>query len=169
MKPCSELCSSRAIDLGDAADAVVGGLRHEQDDLARALDRRGDHRGERARRARAGGALGGGEHARAPVVLARREVVRAHDDHGAAAREVDPELLAAGDEVAAVGHVAPQDRAQEVRLRGLGRALGRAQALDLGGDQRGDHAQQRGRRLLAGAAAQAQAPDDRVARPAARA
>ena len=73
----------------------------------------------------------------------------AHDDHGAAAGEVDPQLLAARDEVAAVGHVAPQHGAQEVRLRGLGRPLGRAQALDLGGDQRGDDPQQRGRRLAA--------------------
>ena len=149
----------------DAADAVVGGLRDEQHDLPRALHRRGDHRGQRARGARAGGALGGGEDACAPVVLGRREVVRAHDDHGAAARQVDPELLAARDEVAAVGHVAPQDRAQEVRLRRLGSALGRTQALDLGGDQGRDDAQQGGRRLLARAPAQPQPADHRVADP----
>ena len=96
--------------LGDAADAVVGGLGDEHDDLAGALALRGDHGGERAGRARAGGALGGGEHARAPVVVAGGEVVRAHDDHGAALREVDAELLAAGDEVAAVGDVAARAR-----------------------------------------------------------
>ena len=162
MQRALELARDR---LGDAADALVGGLGHEQHHLAGALRRRGDHRGQRAGRARAGGALGGAEHAGAPVVLGRGEVVRAHHDHGAAAGEVDPELLAARDEVAAVGHVAPQDRAQEVRLRGLGRPLGRAQALDLGGDQRRDHAQQRGRRLVAGAAPQAQPADHRVADP----
>ena len=163
MKPCSELWSSRAIDLGDAADAVLLGLRREHDDLAGALDRGGDDRGERAGRARAGGALGGGEHAGAPVVLARRKVVGEDDDHGAAVAEVDAELLPARDEIPAVGDVAAEDSAQERALGGLGGALGRAQALDLGGDQRGDHAQQRGGRLLAGAPAQPQPADDVVA------
>jgi len=92
-------------------------------------------------------------------------MVCAHDDHGAPAREVDPELLAARDEVAAVGHVASQHRAQEVRLRRLRRALGGAQALDLGRDQGRDHAQQRGRRLPARAPAQPQPADHRVAHP----
>jgi hypothetical protein len=90
-------------------------------------------------------------------------VVRAHDDHGAAVGEVDAELLAAGDEVAAVGHVAAQHGFEEGALGGLGGALGRAQALDLGGDQRGDDAQERLRRLLAGAGPQAQAADRLVA------
>ena len=49
-------------------------------------------------------------------------------------------------------------------LRRLRRALGRAQALDLGGDQRRDDPQQRVGRLAA-AGAHAQAPDDRVADP----
>ena len=58
-------------------------------------------------------------------------------------------------------------RMTAARKRGLGglrRAVGRAQALDLGGDQRGDDAQERGRRL-AGPAAQPQPADHRVADP----
>ena len=121
-------------------------------------------RGDRAGRGGAGGALGGGQHARAPVVLDRRVVVRADDDDRGALFERDAELAGAGDDVAAVGDLAVQDRAQERLLRRLGRPLGRAQALDLRRDQRGHEPQQR-RRGLAGAAAQPQAPDDRVADP----
>ena len=76
--------------------------------------------------------------------------------------DVDAELGRARDDVAAVGDLAVQHGAQEAGLRGLGGALGRAHALDLGGDQRGDDAQQRGRRL-AGAPAQPQPADGRVA------
>ena len=160
MQRALELARDR---LGDAADALVLRFGDEHDDLAGALGLRGDDGGERAGRARAGGALGGGEHAGAPVVVAGGEVVGAHDDDRAAVGEVDAELLAAGDEVAAVGHVAAQDGLEEGALGGLGGALGRAQALDLGGDQRGDHAQERLRRLLAGAGPQAQAADRLVA------
>ena len=104
------------------------------------------------------------QHAPAPVVVGRRVVVRAHDDDRAAAGEVEPELAAAGDDVAAVGDLAAHDRGHERGLGGLRRAVGRAQALDLGGDQRRDDAQERGRRL-ARAPAQPQPADDRVADP----
>ena len=56
-----------------------------------------------------------------------------------------PSSARAGDDVAAVGHLAPQHRPQEGGLRGLRGALGRPHALDLGGDQRGDEPQQRRR------------------------
>ena len=117
---------------------------------------------ERSRGAGAGGALGGGEHAGAPVVVGGREVVGAHDDHGAAFGEVGPELGGAGEDVAAVGDLALEQRAQERGLRGLGRAVGGAQALDLGGDHRGRDPQD-GRRRAAAAGPHAQPPDDRVA------
>ncbi len=147
--------------VGDAAhDRLLGGRQQHRDRLRRARERRG----HRAGGAGARGALGRREHPRAPVLLGGGEVVRADDDHRAARREVDPQLGAARDDVAAVGDLAAHDGAQEVRLRRLGGAVGRAEALDLGGDQRGDDAQE-GRGRLPGAAAQPQAADHHVADP----
>ena len=77
------------------------------------------------------GALGRGQHARAPVVLGRHEVVRADDDHAAAGRELQAELAGARDQVAPVGDLAPQHGPQEGRGRRRRRAFGGAQALDL--------------------------------------
>jgi hypothetical protein len=89
-------------------------------------------------------------------------VVRAHDDDRAAGRDVDAEVAGPRDDVVAIGHLAPEHGGEERGLCLLGRALGRAQALDLGRDQRGHDAQQRSRRI-GGPAAHAQASDDRVA------
>ena len=76
----------------------------------------------------------------------RRDVrVRAGDDERRAVLEVDAELAGARDDVLADGEVARHDRAGGTRSSGLrGRALRRAHPLDLGGDQRGHEAQQRG-------------------------
>ena len=89
-------------------------------------------------------------------------MVGADDDDRTAVGEVGAELRGARHDVAAVGHLALQQRAEERGLGGLGRAVGRAQALDLRGDQRRrDPQHRRGRPAAAGA--QAQAADDRVA------
>ena len=61
------------------------------------------HGDEGARGGRARGALGDGQHARRASRLGRGVVVGAHDDDRAAPAEVEPELLRAGDDVAAVG------------------------------------------------------------------
>ena len=164
MKPCSAACSSRATASATRRDSVVVRRRREHEDLAGGVGADVVDRRDRAGRRGARRALGGGEQPHAPVVLGRREVVRAHDDDRRAALELDAELGGARDDVAAVGHAPVQHGAQERLLRGLGRALGRAHALDLGGDQRRDEAQQR-RCGLAGAAAQAQPADDGVADP----
>jgi len=89
-------------------------------------------------------------------------VVGAHDDHCAALAEVRPQLGRAGDDVSAVGDPALQQRGQKRGLGGLGRAVGRAQALDLARDHR-RRDPQHGDRRRAGARAQAQPADDRVA------
>ena len=145
--------------VGDAAHLRLGGGRQQHDDVAAV-----DHGGQRAGSAGARGALGGGQHAAAPVLVGGRVVVRADHDQRGAGGDVDAQLGRAGDDVAAVGHLAPQHGAQEPGLRGLGRPLGRAHALDLGRDQRRDHAQQRGPRL-ARAPAHPQPPDHGVPHP----
>ena len=150
--------------LGGAARLGVAARRREHEHLAGGVGGHVVDRGDRARGGGAGGALGGGEHAHAPVVLGRGVVVRADHDDRRAAVERHAQLGSAGDDVAAVGDLAVEHRAQERLLSGFGRPLGRAQALDLRGDQGGDEPQQRGRRL-AGAAAQAQPTDDRVTDP----
>ena len=142
-----------------AASCAVG---QQHDDVALRVGRALQHRGERAGGAGAGGTLGRGQHAGAPVVVGGREVVRAHDDHGAALGQVGAELGGAGEDVAAVGDLALEERGQEGGLRGLGGAVGRAQALDLAGDHRRRDPQDR-RGGAAAARAQAQAADDRVA------
>ncbi len=137
--------------LGHAPHLGVGRRGQQDDDMAGPVAQRVDDSGQRAGRARAGGSLGGREHAAAPVLVGRGVVVRADDDQRRARRDVDAQLGRVRDDVAAVGHLAPQHRGQEPRLRGFGRALGCAHALDLGGDQGRHHPQQGGRRL-AGAA-----------------
>ena len=57
--------------VGDAAHLGVVGGRQQHDDVAAV-----DHGGQRAGRAGAGGALGGGQHAAAPVLVGGRVVVR---------------------------------------------------------------------------------------------
>ncbi len=141
------------------ASCAVG---QEHDDVALRVGRALEHRGERAGGAGARGALGGGQHAGAPVVVGGRVVVRAHDHHRAALGQVGAELGGAGEDVAAVGHLALEERGQERGLGGLGGAVGRAQALDLAGDHRRRDPQDR-RRRAAAARAHAQAADDRVA------
>ena len=151
---------------GDARPRRGAGRRPRRSAAARRRGPAGrralEHGGERAGSAGAGGALGGGEHAGAPVVVGGREVVGADDDHGAALGQVGAELGGAGEDVAAVGHLAREQRGQERGLGRLGRAVGRAQALDLGGDHRRRDPQHR-RRRAAAAGAQAQPADDRVA------
>jgi hypothetical protein len=90
--------------------------------------------------------------------------MRAHDDHGTALAQVRPQLGGAGEDVAAIGHLALEERGQERRLGGLGGPVGRAQALDLAGDHGRGDPQHRGARPTA-ARAQSQAADDRVADP----
>ena len=148
--------------LDDPAQPAVLRRREQHDDVALRVGRASEHGRERARGAGAGGALGGGEHADAPVVVGGREVVRADDDHRAALAQVRPELGGAGEDVAAVGHLALEERGQERGLGGLGGAVGCAQALDLAGDHRRGDPQHRGRGPAA-ARSQAQAADDRVA------
>ena len=150
--------------LGDAPQAGVLRGREQHDDVALRIGRAFQHRRQRAGGAGARGALGGGQHAGAPVVVGGRVVVRAHDDHGTALAQVGPELGGAGEDVAAIGHLALEERGQERRLGGLGGAVGRAQALDLAGDHGRRDPQHRGARPAA-AGAQAQAADDRVADP----
>ena len=141
---------------------VAGAQQH--DDVAGAVGRRVDDRGQRAGSTRARRPLGGRQHAAAPVVLGGRVVVRSHDDHRGSRADVHAQLGRARDDVVAVGHLAPQHRAQVLGLRRLGGALGRPHALDLGRDQRRHHAQQR-RRRIARPAAQPQIADHRVADP----
>ena len=92
MKPCSAACSSRAIASATRRTSASSVAGTSSDDLAGGLGRRVEDRGDRLRAgaaARPRGALGDRQHAAAPVVLARRVVVGAHDDHRPAAREVD--------------------------------------------------------------------------------
>ena len=97
----------------------------------------------------------------APVVLGRVARMRPHDDHGRAAGEVGPELLAARDQVVTVGDLAPQHGSQECGRRLLRGPLGRAHALDLGGDQRRHQAAASTDRAPL-ASAHPQLPDGRV-------
>ena len=131
MKPWTDACSSRAIPSATRRRPASSAVGQQHDDVALRVGRALEHGGQRAGRAGAGGALGGGQHAGAPVVVGGREVVRAHDDHGAALGQVGAELGGAGEDVAAVGHLALEERGEERGLGGLGGAVGRAQALDL--------------------------------------
>ena len=85
----------------------------------------------------------------------------AGDEHRGPGGEIGAELLAAGEQVLGVVHAPGQDGAQEAGRRLLRGALGGADALDLGRDQRGDQAQQRAVGHLA-AGAHAQLADRRV-------
>ena len=78
-----------------------------------------------------------------------------------------PSSAGAGEDVAAVGDRALEQRAQEGLLGDLGLALGRAQALDLGRDQR-QHHRHEGRGRRAGALAHRAAGRRRRRRRAAR-
>ena len=155
MKPWTDACSSRAMPSATRRSAASSAVGSSTTTWSSRLGR------ERAGRAGAGGALGGGEHAGAPVVVGGREVVRADDDDRAALGEVGAELGGAGEDVAAVGDLALQQRGEERGLRGLRRAVGRAQALDLRRDHRRRDPQHRGGRPAA-ARAHAQAADHRV-------
>ena len=162
MKPWTEAWSSRAIPSATRRRPASSDGREQHDDVALRVGRTFEHGGQRAGRAGARRAFGGGQHARAPVVVGGGEVMGADDDHGAALGEVGAELGGAREDVAAIGHPALEQRGQE---RGLGRlrsAVGRAQALDLGRDHRRRDPQHR-RRRRAAAGPQAQAADDRVA------
>ncbi len=160
MKPWTDACSSRAMPSATRRSAVSSAVGRSTTTWSSMLA------GQRARRARPGRALGGGEHPRAPVVVGRREVVRADDHDRAALGEVGAELGRAGEDVPAIGHLAPQQRAQERRLRGLGGTVGGAEALDLGRDHRRRDPQDRRRRPAAARAAAAAARPPRRRRAA---
>ena len=164
VKPCRPAWSSRAIASATrrVGDVVDRGAHHH--DLARRVRRMVGERRDRAGRRRPRRALGGGQHAGAPVVLRGGEVVRPHDHDGRAALEVQPDLGGPRRDLGPVGERPVEDPAHEGLLRRGRRALRRAQALDLRGDQRRHDAQEGGRRL-ARPPAQPQAPDHLVADP----
>ena len=118
--------------------------RQQHDDVALRVGGAFEHGRERAGRAGAGGALGGGQDAGAPVVVGGRVVVGAHDHDRSAVGEVGAELGGAGEDVAAIGDPALEERGEEGGLGGFGGAVGRAQALDLARDHRRRDPQDRG-------------------------
>ena len=134
-QPGLELAQDRR---GDPATGVAVGVGDQDDDLAGVgLGRRGDRR----RGDRAGAAAGDGQQPLAPVVLGGAAGMGAYDDDAAPGPKSRAELLAPGDEVIAVVDAPGEHRPLETRGGLLRGPLGRADALDLGGDQRRDQAQ----------------------------
>ena len=101
-------------------------------------------RAERARGRAARAAPDDRQRARLPVALGRHERIDADRQHAAAVLEVDAQLLAARDQVAAVVDLAVEHRVHEAADRRLAGPLGRAGALHLERQQRRHHAQHRG-------------------------
>ena len=130
--------------VGRARRGRVVGARQEDHDLgAHGVRTRGEHGGSAGEHG-ARAAIGHAEHALAPAVLGRHERVGARDDDARPLDQVDPQLARPAEDVLAAGDVAVEQGVQEAGQRLLGGALGRAQALDLGGDQRRHELDQRG-------------------------
>ena len=126
--------SRRTPSAARAAGAVVA-AGHEHDDLGAASPSRSASAAIAPARDGARAALGDGEHARAPALLGRARAAWARATITLAPpSSVDAELRAAREQLVAVGELAAEHGVQE-RGGGLLRgALGRAHALDLGGD-----------------------------------
>jgi len=100
-------------------------------------------RGHRAAGHRSGAPRRGAQNAGAPVALRRHVRVGSNDDHAQPLIQLRAQLEPARDDVLAVGHPAGEQVRQEARDGLLARALGPSRALDLEGDHRADHPQQR--------------------------
>ena len=123
---------------GGAGEALVVLGRDDHRDLGGDLALLGGRQragGERAQRAQREGQDPG-----PPLAGLGRARRGAHDQHPGAALEVGAELGGAGDDVAAVGHLAGEDGADEGAGDLLALPLRRARALQLEREQRRHHA-----------------------------